>query len=239
MSRLVVKRHRPFEVILAVVLFSAAFSTIVWLLLDANHWHYIKTRLSQNEESHLLWDVNQNLETENTQLKERLVMLERSTQNDNQTAARLENDIRTLQDQVYRLKGELEFYQGIMSATTGSKGLNIQGLHIEATDQERLYRFKLVLTNVAKSDNIIKVTMDMSVEGINETGSQVLSLDEVIAGSKPKREIKFKNFERIEGSLNFPEGFKPLRVVVDLHQKGAQKSTIQRVFEWPTNAGEE
>jgi len=237
MSRLVVKKHRPFEIILAVVLFSTAFSVIVWLLLDANHWRYIKSRLSHSEESRLLWDVNQTLETENKQLREQVIMLERSTQIDNQTADRLQNEIRTFQDNVYRLKGELEFYQGIMSATTDSKGLNVQGLHIEATDQERLYLFKLVLTNVAKSDKIIEVTMDMSVEGMNEAGSQVLSLDEVTAGSEVKRVVKFKNFERIEGSLSFPEGFKPLRVVVNLQQKGVQKSTVQRVFEWRINAG--
>jgi hypothetical protein len=123
-----------------------------------------------------------------------------------------------------------------MSATTNSKGLNVQGLHIEATDQERLYHFKLVLTNVAKSDRVIEVTMDMSVEGMNEAGSKVLSLDEVVAGSELKREIKFKNFERIEGFLNFPKGFKPLRVVVELRQKGI-RSTVQKVFEWPVITG--
>ena len=237
MSKLVIKKHRPLEIVLAAVLFSTAFSVIVWLLLDANHWNFIKNRLSQSHESSLLWDVNRDLETENTQLREKVIMLERLTQIDNETAARLQNNIRSLQDQVYKLKGELEFYQGIMKSTTDSKGLNIQGLHIEATDEERLYRFKLVLTNVAKSDRVIEVTMDMSVEGMNEAGSKVLSLNDVIAGSELKRDIKFKNFERIEGSLSFPVGFKPLRVVVDLHQKGVQKSTVQRVFEWPANAG--
>ena len=237
MSKLVIKKHRPLEIVLAAVLFSTAFSVIVWLLLDANHWNYIKSRLSHNHEMGLLWDVNKNLEAENVQLRDKVIMLERLTQLDNETAARLQNDIRSLQDQVYKLKGELEFYQGIMTSTTDSKGLNIQGLHIEATDEERLYRFKLVLTNVAKSDRVIEVTMDMSIEGMNEAGSQVLSLKDVIAGSELKREIKFKNFERIEGSLSFPVGFKPLRVVVDLHQKGVQKSTVQRVFEWPANAG--
>ncbi len=237
MPKLVVKKHRPLEIILAVVLFSTAFSVIIWLLLDANHWGVIKSRLSQSEESRLLWDVNQTLEDENKQLREKVIMFERSTQVDNQSAIILQNEIRAYQDKVYRLNEELEFYQGIMSATTDSKGLNVQGLHIEATDQERLYRFKLVLTNVAKSDRIIEVTMDMSVEGVNEAGVQILSLDDVIVGSGAKREIKFKNFERIEGSLNFPEGFKPLRVVVDIQQKGLKRSTVQRVFEWPTNVG--
>ncbi|HIF50850.1 MAG TPA: hypothetical protein EYQ42_04870 [Thiotrichaceae bacterium] len=237
MFKLVVKKHRPFEIILAIVTFSTAFSVIVWLLLDANHWDVIKSRLLQNEELRLLWDVNQKLETENKKLKEQVVMFERSSQIDHQVAARLQNEIRNLQDQVYLFKGELEFYQGIMSATTDSKGLNIQGLHIESADQERLYRFKLVLTNVAKSDRVIEVTLDMSVEGMNESGSLVLSLDEVIAGSELKREMKFKNFKRIEGSLNFPKGFKPLRVVVDIRQKGVRNSTVQKIFEWPASAG--
>jgi predicted exporter len=235
MTKLVIKKHRPFEIVLAAVIFSSIFSVIVWLLLDANHWDAIKNRLSQSEESRLLWEVNQGLEAENKQLRKRVIMLERSTQIDNQVAASLQNEIQNLQDQTYQLKGELEFYQGIMSATTDSKGLNIQGLHIEATEQERLYRFKLVLTNVAKSDKVVEVTMDMSVEGMNEAGSRVLSLDEVIAGSELKREIKFKNFERIEGSLNFPIGFKPLRVVVDLRQKGL-RTTVQKIFEWSVSA---
>ncbi len=237
MSKLVVKKHRPLEIILAAVIFSAVFSVGVWLFLDANHWSFIKNRLSQSKESHLLWDVNQGLEIENKQLREQVVMLERSHQIDTQVAARLQNEIQNLQDQLYSLKGELEFYQGIMSATTDSKGLNVQGLHIESTDQERLYRFKLVLTNVAKSDRVVEVTMDMSIEGMNEAGSKVLSLNEVTAGKELKREIKFKNFERIEGSLNFPEGFKPLRVVVDIRQKAIKNSTIQKIFEWPASAG--
>jgi len=237
MPKLVVKRHRPLVIILAAVVFSAVFSIAVWLLLDANHWDFIKNRLSQSEESRLLWEVNQALEVDNKELREQVIMLERSNQIDKQVAARLQNEIRELQDQTYSLKGELEFYQGIMSATTDSQGLNIQGLHIEATDQQQQYRFKLVLTNVSKSDKVVEVTMDMSIEGMNGAGSEVLSLDKVISGSELKRELKFKNFERIEGSLNFPDGFKPLRVVVDIRQKGIKNSAIQKIFEWPVNTG--
>ncbi len=235
MPKLVIKKHRPMEIILAVVLLSVTISVATWILLDLSHWHFIKNQLFRNEDTRLLWDVNQSLEKENKLLREQVVILERSTQIDIQAAARLQNEMQTLQDQVYRLKGELEFYDGIMSATTDSKGLNVQGFHVEATGQEGIYHFKLVLTNVAKSDKVIEVTMDMSIEGMNKSGSRILSLDQVTAGSKLNRDIKFKNFERIEGNLNFPEGFTPLRVVVELRQKGAQKSTLKRIFEWPAN----
>lgn len=237
MSKLVVKKHRPLEIILAAVVFGAIFSISVWLLLDATHWNFIKERLSESDKSHLLWDVNQDLDSDNKKLREQVVMLERSHQIDTQVAARLQTDIQDLQDEIYSLKGELEFYQGIMTATTDSHGLNVQGIHIESTEQEQLYHFKLVLTNVAKSARVVEVAMDMSIEGMNEAGSKVFSLDEVTVGKELKREIKFKNFERIEGSLNFPKGFKPLRVVVDIRQKNIKNSTIQKIFEWPASAG--
>ena len=237
MPKLVVKKHRPLEIILAAVAFSTIFSLAVWLLLDANHWNYIKSRLLQSEESRELWDINQELEAENKKLKEQVVMLERSNQIDNQVAVKLQSQIRSMQDELYTLKGELEFYQGIMSSTTDSKGLNVQGLHVESTTEKQMYNFKLVLTNVAKSGRVTEVTMDMSIEGMNEAGSKVLSLDQVIAGNQLNREIKFKNFKRIEGSLSFPDGFKPLRVVVDLQQKGYKNSTIQKIFDWPASAG--
>ena len=237
MPKLVVKKHRPLEIILAAILFSTIFSLAVWLLLDANHWNYIKSRLLQSQESRELWEINQNLDAENKQLKEQVVMLQRSNQIDNQVAVKLQSQIRNMQDELYDLKGELEFYQGIMSSTTDSKGLNVQGLRVERTAEKQMYNFKLVLTNVAKSGRVTEVTMDMSIEGMSEAGSRVLSLDQVIAGNQLNREIKFKNFKRIEGSLSFPDGFKPLRVVVDLQQKGYKNSTIKKIFDWPASAG--
>ncbi len=237
MSKLVVKKHRPLEVVLAVVAFSTLFSLAVWWLLDTNHWDYIKSQITQSKESRVLWEVNQNLEEESKQLREQVVMLQRSNQIDNQVAVKLQTQIRGLQDELYSLKEELEFYQGIMSSTTGSKGLNVQGLHVESTAEKQMYHFKLVLTNVTKSDKVVEVTVDMSIEGMNEAESKVLSLDQVIAGNRLDREIKFKNFKRIEGSFSFPGGFKPLRVIVDIQQKGYKKSTIQKIFDWPAIAG--
>ena len=185
----------------------------------------------------MLWKANRELEQENEKLRDKMIMFERLTKLDQETASQLQNDIRQLQDQVYELTAEVEFYQGIMSSTTNSKGLNIQGLHVEATDQQSLFRYKLILTNVAKSDNITRVTFNMLIEGINGYDSQILSLDEVKTGTTPEQTISFRNFERVEGSFSLPPDFKPLRIVVEIKQKGVSKSAVQRVFEWPAIAG--
>ena len=237
MPKLVVKKHEPFVIILVVGLLSAMVSVVIWLLLDENHRRSTKNQIIQKEDYRLLSDLNQRLNIDNAQLREEVIILERLTEIDTQAAARLQDDLKTLQDQIYHINGELEFYESIMTATTDSKGLNIQGLHIVDTGQENFYNFKLILTNVANSDKIVEVTMTMTIEGMSETGLQTLSLDKMTGENQYTREIKFKNFERIEGNLTFPEGFKPLRVVVDLRQKNMKRSAVIRVFEWSTKIG--
>ncbi len=238
MSQLIVKKNRPLQIVLIFLLFNITFSMLIWFLLDASHWRIIKNRSSQSEKTNFLWQANQDIEKENKTLKEKIITFETAAKVDKQTASTLQNDIRSLQDQIYNLKRELDFYHGIMAATKNSKGLDIQGLHIVATPRERLFRFKLVLTNIIKNDNVIKVAMDISVEGKNREKPQVFSLKELSIGKPAEQHITIKNFKQIEGNILFPVGFKPLRVIVDLKQKGTQKQTINKIFEWSTITSE-
>ena len=151
---------------------------------------------------------------------------------DNGTSIRLQNEIKSLQEQVFNLRRELTFYKGIITASSYSRGLNIQGLHIETTRKQTFFKYKLVLTNIGNSDSITEVTIDMSVEGNDKSGFRALSSGDIIPGAELKRKIKVRNFERIEGNFNFPNGFEPLRVLVDLQQHDKEKLRLHRVFEW-------
>ena len=236
MTRLVVKTHRPLQILLAVVILSITFTLLAWSLLEKGHWHYIRAQLANNEQSKLLWDVNRNLEEENARLRERVITLERSTQIDMKTTANLQEVIRKRQDEVYRLKGELEFYQGIMESTRDSEGLNIQGLHIVAISENR-YQYKLVLTQVNKNDKVAEGTAEIFLEGLQNRELRVLSLLEVTQEQPIDLSFKFKHFKRIEGNLVLPVGFDPTRVTVKLRLNEDKKTKIEKVFEWPEMAG--
>lgn len=237
MARLVVKPRRPLALLLALLPLGVVALGLVWFALHLNHWHLIQDRLRQNKEAGRLWQTEQRLMEENTALRVEIIRLQRAGQIDAEAAISLQNDILELQDQVYRLKDELEFYEGVMAAAKGARGLHAQGLHIEPARRPRWFRFRLVLTHVAKNDKVIEVMLDMSVEGMNAAGAEVLSLRQVSAGAPIRRNIRLKNFARIEGNMVFPEGFRPLRVVVRLQQKGSRKPAVSRVFEWPARAG--
>ena len=96
----------------------------------------------------------------------RIIMLERTTQIDSQAAAELHESLRRLQDEIYRLKGELEFYQGVMSSTSSDAGLNIQGMQVDELPGEGNYHFRLILTHVTKRDRVIEGKVDISFEGV-------------------------------------------------------------------------
>lgn len=221
---------------LAIVISLVIFTTF-WFLLDESHWSYIKSRVAIGQESKRLWSENRNLEEENKRLRERVIMLERTTQIDSQAAAEFHEDMKKLQDEIYTLKGELEFYQAIMTSTSTTQGLSIQGMQIEKLQVENNYHFKLILTHVAKSDKVVEGTVEINLEGLQSGVARVLNITDVVLNRAIDLSFNFKNFKRIEGNIMLPEGFTPHRVIVRLQPKDTKLSKIKRVFDWSEMLG--
>ena len=53
------------------------------------------------------------------------------------------------------------------------EGLNVQGLHIVPLSQTHSYRFKLILTQVTKSDKVTAGTVEIMLEGILDGSPKV------------------------------------------------------------------
>ena len=232
MTKHVVKKDSRFLPAHYITFFLLVFVIVGWLLYDSPRLKIIRTQLSQAHDISELLSTNEELKKQNQELDKQFLKLERLADIDNGTSIRLQNEIKSLQEQVFNLRRELTFYKGIITASSYSRGLNIQGLHIETTRKQTFFKYKLVLTNIGNSDSITEVTIGMSVEGNDKSGFRTLSSGDMIPGAELKRKIKVRNFERIEGNFNFPNGFEPLRVLVDLQQHDKEKLRLHRVFEW-------
>ncbi|MDX1518730.1 MAG: DUF6776 family protein [Gammaproteobacteria bacterium] len=234
MTNLVVKQHRPLQLLLTVVVISLVISTTIWLFLDESHWEYIEARLDGNQQAGQMWQINRQLEQENRRLKDRVLMLEQTAEIDKQASTHLREQVVNLQDQFYKLKAELEFYKEILSATQHSQGLNVQGLYIEALAMDQTYRYRLVLTNVAKNDQEVEGVIRMTLEGNMEGVRKTLNVSD-LAGSAPGTwNYTFRNFKRFEGDIKLPAGFIPQRVTVQLSPKGSSgRGTVEKSFDWP------
>ena len=234
MPKHIVKKNPRFRLTHYIVFFTIVIFFTIWYLYDNPRFNAFRTQLSDAHDISLLLSQKLDLEKQNKELKEQILKLEYLANVDNETSIRLQNEIKSLQDRVFNLRRELTFYQGIITASSYSRGLNIQGLHIEATRKKGFFKYKLVLTNIGKSDKVTEVTIDMMVEGTDKSGFRTLRLSEVSSGGAYKCTIKIRNFERVEGNLNLPDGFEPLRVYVDLKQHDGEKLKLHRVFEWHT-----
>lgn len=236
MTRLVVKPHRPVQFALAVILLSMLSAIVTWILLDNIHWSLIFTRLSANEERKQLGDTNRELEKENASLRERVMALQSDTNLDNQTSVILQDEIRDLQEEIFRLKGELQFYQGVMEASGEGKGLDVHGIFVRPLTQENGFRLKLILTHVSNKDAETEGRMDISLEGIQAGATRHVNLKDVTLDAAVDLTFKFRNFKRFESNLALPAGFSPQRVFVELQPRDEKQSKIKRVFDWPKTA---
>ena len=231
MAQLIVKHHRPYLIAAIIIIFSLVLSFTLLFLIDDSHWDYIKSRISFGHESRQLWDENRNLMKENEKLRNQIIMLERTTQIDSQAAAELDDELKKLQDEVYKLRGELEFYQNIMSSTGASKGLSIQGMQIEKLTDNN-YQFKLILTHVSKNDKVTEGTAEIVLEGQQDNVTRTINIKDLMINSSIDLSFKFKNFKRFEGNIMLPEGFNPSRIMVKLQPRDEKLSMIKKVFNW-------
>lgn len=236
MSRLVVKNHRPWQFAVAIVVLSMFLATFTWLILDKRHWSVIYDRMSDNQDWKHLWEVNQSLRKESAQLQERVLMLERTTSVDKQTAALLQDEIKSLQEKIYTLKGELEFYRGIMDATRDATGLSIHGIYIEPLAQARTFRLKLVLTHVAKANILAEGTMAIAIAGRQDGNEQQLKIEDIATGEALNLTYKLRSFRRFDTKLVLPKGYIPERVIVELKPKSKNQVMIRKVFDWTVPA---
>ena len=231
--KLVIKHHNPLHIFAVIVISCAVITITTWVLLDESQWSYIKSSLSEAKKNKELWQENKVMNNTIIKLEDRIVMLERTAQLERQTIANLQGDMIKQQDEVYKLRKELEFYQGIMATAGESMGFNIQGLRIEETSQPRSYYFKLILTHVSKSGKMAAGRLSILLEGVQEDIPRTIDIRELTLSKSLSLVFKFSSFERIEGSIMLPDGFVAHRVIVRARQEGKKMTPeMERIFDW-------
>ncbi len=232
MPRLVIKNHRPWQMAVAIITLSMALSLVTWLLLDNNHWQLIYRQLSGNSAISQLIEENRSLIAENAALKDKILMLEQTTRLDQETAVQMQNDLKALQDEIYGLKRELEFYKGIMDTSKRVSGFDIHGVFINSLHKPNYYTIKVVLTNVARSDRVLEGTLDLTVDGIQNNRKESLKLSNMITDGTPDLSFQLKNFSQIEVNFELPSEFEPEKIWIIANIDKANMPSVSRFYDW-------
>lgn len=233
MSKLVVKQHRPLRIVFLVAVVSLIISSLVWIFLDQSHWTLIQSRTLGAGETKSLWDENKELRTENQKLKDKLLRIERTAEIDQLTNQKMRQQLEKVQQQYHKAVSELDFYEGIMESTRTTKGINIQGLYLNQSDSNPLrYRYRLVMTNVAKGDKRVEGRVELTVSGEQDSVKERINFKDIADNTEKNYQFSFKNFNKIDGYITLPEGFNPNRVTVQLNLSKPAQKQLKQGFEW-------
>lgn len=232
MARLVIKPHRPWQWVIAVITLSALIAVLVWALLDDSYWRVITAAIGDNNEVRTLQRTNRDLEEQNRALNSRILELEQTTRLDRETATMLQQEMVALQDQIYRLKRELEFYQGVMDTARQTAGMDIHGLYVEPAGRAGRYLLKLVLTHVGKNDTVMKGGLSVTIAGTRNGEAQRLDLADLI-DKKADLTFEMKSFKRLEYEFALEEGFTADEISVRVEPRVGGEPPVSRTYDWP------
>lgn len=235
-GQLIIKQHQPVKFWFMVVAYAISLCVAGWGLyyLGSRSAGYDFSELSDRFTAAV--EYTQKLEEEKAKLSEQVAVLERDRQVEQHAVSDVDSSLKDMQQEIIELKEEVAFYRGIVAPRESAGGLNVQSFKVEKTGEERAYRFKLVLTQVARTDVMVKGFVRLEIEGVRDGKPAKLSLSEVTGGAHSNLEMKFKFFQTLEGNMVFPVGFAPTGIQVDIVPAGG-RAGLNKSFGWDTLSG--
>jgi uncharacterized membrane-anchored protein YhcB (DUF1043 family) len=143
--------------------------------------------------------------------------------------------IKQLQEKQAKLSQELAFYRGIMAPELAQKGLSIAEFDIRKGKKERVFWFKLVLTQASRQEQFLKGSTRLIVKGKSAKTGKFVSHNFNDLGSFDEKHFKFtfRYFQNIEGEVRLPKGFVAEKVSIVAKTKGLRKEQVaERDFDW-------
>ena len=229
---LIVKAHRPWKsrFIWGIVLFVLLVGG--WTLFDYGRYIAGYDSRDRGNEIEGLLQTQKHLEKRIETLREDKAVLQRAAQIERKAYNELDTTLKILQAEILEHKEELAFYRGIVSPKDSRFGLYLQNFFLSQNGETRSYRYKVVLTQVLKNSRLITGKVKLQFDGLLNGSSTLLDLKEVTAKKVKDLNYRFKYFQNVEGMVEFPEGFKLLRVNVQILPRGRQRDMIEKTIEW-------
>lgn len=230
----VVKTHSPWKMRFLYALGIVVLVASGWGLYDYGRFNAGYDSKDAAQAYVEMLDIKDDLEHQVAELREQKALLERAAQIEREAYNDLDATLKVLQGEILELKEELAFYRGIVSPREASRGLQLQRVELQHNGISRSYRYKVVLTQVVKNERLASGKVKLQVEGLRGGEPITLALRDITEKSVKDLNYRFKYFQNIEGDIELPENFEPLRMNVKILPRGREKDKIEKTIDWPT-----
>jgi len=135
----------------------------------------------------------------------------------------LRDQVKTLETENIKLKEDLSFFERLLPANTGNKGIGIQRLVLESVAPNQVrYRMLVMQGGSGKQDFTGELQLLVSVLQDGKTAIITFPKDKSADGDK--YQISFKHYQRLEGVLTLPEGTTVKSIQARVLEKGQARA---------------
>ena len=140
-------------------------------------------------------------------LKAEVAKFQRGEQVSKEANSALQNSIDQRQQEIATLRADLSFFQRFAGGGN-AEALGVQDITIEPTDNPRVFKYAIAVSQNLKRGKIATGKLRFSVSGISQGKPKRLEMAELL-GEQGATELKyeFKYFQLFNGTLYLPEGF--------------------------------
>ena len=224
-----VTEHRPWRIWLSLVLLLLLLAMMFLIGRAYQGFELTQLRIVHNTLESRVDELdrrNSNLIRENAKLK-------RGMQIEHDAYVESNESLVQLQQEIVRLKEELVFYQGIVSPEQLALGINIQTFDLALTNEDGVYRYKLVLTKRGKSSQVVKGRFDIQVEGKLDGADASLGLEQLQPELQSgDQQFSFRYFQVFEGNLKLEDGFYPGLIKLSINPETRKIEDITESVAW-------
>lgn len=217
------------------------FVMLFLVALGASYFwgHYDSLRRLADLQSELsdttqqLADARQEIQNYN----QRISLLEKGGEVDRAASETIRGTVKDLKQQITVLEEEVAFYKGIMAPSGQDKGLRIDKVDIQPSAEEGRINYSLMVTQVVDNRSSISGVVVVNIVGIADGQEKTLSLKDVDAAVQDKSvKFRFRYFQEIAGTLEFPVGFEPTKIIVVAQSSGKKAQRVEKTIPWPLKA---
>jgi hypothetical protein len=181
--------------------------------------------------------LTRKLTKDNKLLRERVAILERSSQIDQQAAQDVKSDLGQLEMELQAAREEIEFYRGIVAPGDVQSGLRIHRFTLESGTGAGEYHYDLVLTQLKRNDRLATGVVDWKIAGLMLGEPGELALAGVTNPAVKQLKFRFRYFQELAGTITLPYGFEPEKVILDVIPEGKGKPpSVKQTFDWYVSA---
>jgi hypothetical protein len=231
-AQLIIRAHSPWKFWSKWFLLLIVLSAVSWAMFALGQFSAGHFNQSLQQEQTRLQEKLYRLGRENSELREKYAVLERTAQVDKESYSGINDNMKKLQNELLELKEQVAFYRGIVAPTEAASGLLIRDLKVASLGEDNGYHFKLVITQVMKNEYLVRGRVEVLIDGLQDGKQKQLTLSQLSEGKLANLKMEFKYFQNIEGDIVLPADFVPSSVMVDLIPSGKGRTRIKKNFEW-------